>query len=429
MKTAEKWENIFEKFSILEHIKKDGFYEISAKDIKEFHEPRLMAKYDFSKTRPAIFKNNNLGILPITKGKYIIGKFDLYYRIEQLKMEPKVLTLPPYIETIDPDNIYSEANALHVGYLTGMLDGVVNEHLVQSISGRMGTEDFDFNINVLGTNNTVKINASKPQIEIDGGYESENYVVLVEAKNKSTTDFIVRQLYYPYRFWMNKLSKNVIPVFFIYDSGIYTVYKYKFVEPNNYNSLQLLDVKSYVINYPQSKDKLYHVFHNARVKEEDKNIPFPQADSFTRIIELLSCLDEHELSSKEIAEKIELDDRQGNYYLDALCYLKLGKIIKRGSKKYCQLSELGKTVLTKQVHFRNIKFLELMLEHKVFYLTLKYYLENSENFPSREIIKESILKHSTVIERSRDKNNAIETADRRASTVKAWLYWATHTQI
>lgn len=40
------WEALFEKYDILSHIESDGKFIISASQIKEYREPRLMAKFD-----------------------------------------------------------------------------------------------------------------------------------------------------------------------------------------------------------------------------------------------------------------------------------------------------------------------------------------------------------------------------------------------
>lgn len=422
MKTAEIWEEIFDKYHILEHIEKEGFFEISSKQIGEFHEARLMAKYDFSSSQPKIFKDNHLGILPITRGKYIIGKFELYAKLKDIKEEPEVVTLPSYIETIDPDNIYSEANALHVGLITGMLDKTVGEHLVQSISGRMSTDGFDFDIKVADeVNACAHVKVDKPQIEIDGGYESKKYVVLVEAKNRKSEDFIVRQLYYPYRYWADKVSKPIIPIFFLYDSGVYTVYKYTFKDKNNYNSLDLVDAKKYVVEYANAKQKVYDIFCNSKLMKDSDKIPFPQADSFTKVINMLTILDDEGSKTKlEIAELLDVVSRQGYYYADAGIYL--GLVEKDGNTDDYGLSHLGKTIINQETHIRNSLLCECILKHRVFYLTLEYYYKY-DKFPSRELIKKYIIQYSSIRARSKDKTKLPDTINRRISTVLCWTRW------
>lgn len=62
------WEQLFEKYDILNRIDMSGSFQISATQIKEFREPRLMAKFDHTLNLPIIFSENKLSILPITRG-------------------------------------------------------------------------------------------------------------------------------------------------------------------------------------------------------------------------------------------------------------------------------------------------------------------------------------------------------------------------
>ena len=62
------WESLFRKYDILGHIERAGQFQISAKQIKEVREPRIMAKFDHTINRPQIFADNKLCILPITRG-------------------------------------------------------------------------------------------------------------------------------------------------------------------------------------------------------------------------------------------------------------------------------------------------------------------------------------------------------------------------
>ena len=193
---AQLWEEIFADYNILDEIKENGYFKITADQIRVYKEPRLMAKFDFSKQLPKIFKENDLGILPIRNGEYVIGKFNLFENIKNTKYEEiniKKVELPSFIETIDPDNIYSESNALNVASLSGMFKDAFDEELYETIQGKMRTNTFDFIISSNKVENNIEVNGAA--IEIDGGYESKSKVVLVEAKNSMPEDFIIRQLY------------------------------------------------------------------------------------------------------------------------------------------------------------------------------------------------------------------------------------------
>lgn len=82
-KNNEAWNLLFKKYNINDEINKNGYFEITADEIKTSgREPRLMTKFDSSENLPDIFKSNELAILPIKRGLYIIGKFQNYQLVD-----------------------------------------------------------------------------------------------------------------------------------------------------------------------------------------------------------------------------------------------------------------------------------------------------------------------------------------------------------
>ena len=416
---AELWEDIFEKYNIISVIDKKGLFRISADQIRDYKEPRLMTKFDFSKQLPDVFKRNNLGILPINNGEYIIGRFYLFQNIANTSyenIEPIKVQLPDYIKTIDPDNIYSESNALNVALLSGMITKSVGEDVVETIQGKMRATGFSFEID--GTDGKKQIEIDRPAMEIDGGYESKNKVVLIEAKNYLPKDFIIRQLYFPYRHWKEKVSKPIIPIFFAYDNGIYTFFIYEFADLYDYNSLSLKEIKRYIINDKSSDDLKRNIFKNVETVEDlpQRLIPFPQADSFNRIIGIADLVDSKINTAIDISEEYEFDVRQGSYYLAAAKYL---DIIDKVDGEYV-LTPLGYAVVNLDMRSRNEKLIEAILKHKVFNEAYKYYL-NNEKIPDRVFIIELMKKYTDI--------QSEETLNRRASTVRGWVEWIIGAQV
>ena len=416
---SQLWDDIFLDFNILDEIDSNGYFKITADQIRNYKEPRLMTKFDFSKQLPEVFKNNDLGILPINNGEYIIGKFNLFKNISNTgyeEIEPKKMYLPSYIETIDPDNIYSESNALNVALLSGMISDSIGEDVVETIQGKMRANGFYFNID--GVNGQNKIEIERPAMEIDGGYEGVNSVVLIEAKNYLPKDFIIRQLYFPYRHWYEKLTKPIIPIFFAYDNGIYTFFIYKFYDLLNYNSLDLVCIKRYIICSEESEINKKYIFDNVTTIDDlpQDIIPFPQADSFNRIIGIADLVASGIDNATDIANEYEFDVRQGSYYLAAAKYL---DIVNKDNGKYV-LSTLGFSIVNLDMKSRNKKIIEFILKHKVFYYTYKYYLDNNE-MPDRKFIIDLINKYTDI--------QSFETMNRRASTVRGWIEWIIGAQI
>ena len=238
------WNKLFEKYSILENIEKYNRFEITSTQINEFREARLMTKFDFRSHLPKIFKENKLSILPITRGTYIISNFDAYKDFENISDEVISIPFPQHIESIEYGNITSEAIALNCAFITSIIEDFMEEDGVKpTISGRMSSSSFDFNINTLD-NTTVPVSITNSQIEIDGGFEGYKSLALIEAKNVVSSDFIIRQLYYPFRLWNSRMKKKVRPMYLMYTNDTFTLYEYKFHDPNNYNSLELIRQKT-----------------------------------------------------------------------------------------------------------------------------------------------------------------------------------------
>lgn len=302
-------------------------FEISADQIKEFREPRLMTKFDTKESLPKIF--NNMSILPNSRGTYLIGYFDTYEEFPPIEREIHHVYFPEYLETIDKDNINSEANAINAICISGILDDFLeDDEFLHTISGKMSSGIFKFNIYDKKFKKYVNINVNNSQIEIDAGFENMNSICLIEAKNIVHDNFIVRQLYYPLRCWKNKVSKPIRTVFMIYSNNIFRLIEYEFTDVNNYNSIRFIKQKNYSFEVVTiSLDDLIDIYKNSKSLPEPEGVPFLQANNFNTVISLLELLNEEELTPSEIADKIGFDIRQSDYYFNAARYLGLAEKI------------------------------------------------------------------------------------------------------
>lgn len=412
------WEKIFDKYSIIDCIHKNGFFEITSEQINEFREARLMTKFDHKSNLPKLFQENKLTILPLTRGSYVIGPFAAYHKIEQLNNDIIKISFPSHIQSIDYENITSEAAAINTAFVAGILaDFIEDDTILPTVSGRMSSTEFNFNIKNVINNRYVPLKIVNSQIEIDGGYEGKSALTLLEAKNSISDDFLIRQLYYPYRLWKSKLRKDVRPVFLIYSNGVFSLFEYAFEDTYFYNSLKLVKQKNYTIEPERIKfEEIYRIFRSVSIVPEPE-IPFPQADSFKRIINLCELLYENQiLTNDEITSNYDFDARQTNYYTDACRYL--GLVDKRraeGAVNYF-LSDRGRGLFKLSIKERNLKLTEWILEHKPFYLTFKRFLELVK-MPNKTEVTEIMKKSALYNVRSE------ETYKRRASTIVGWLNW------
>jgi hypothetical protein len=410
------WEHLFSKYNIISVVKKSGFFRISASLIKEFREPRLMTKFDHNSNLPEIFRNNNLSILPVTRGDYIIAPIELYQDIDaNNNSEIKYFSIPEHLQSLN-QIISSESNAINSAYISGILsDFLEEEDLLPTISGRMGSGCFSFRVDSSENKIKLDVDVENSQIEIDGGYEGLASFAIIEAKNSLSYDFLIRQLYYPFRLWSEKVDKPVRPIFMIYANGLFYLYEYKFSNLNYYNSIELVKTGLYSLEERAvSQEEIVGLLYLDQSLKEPE-LPFPQANSFERIINLCELLYDRKLTKDEITSKYDFNSRQTNYYTDAGRYL--GLIVKKRSDDiYFELTPLGTRILILKFKERQLKFAELILKHKVFADSLKLYFEKAEEPSKPEIV--SIMKACRLY-----KIDSEITFKRRASTVLSWIDW------
>ena len=250
--------------------------------------------------------------------------------------------------------------------------------IVPTVSGRMGSGDFDFNIRDTLTDKQLNIDVSNSQIEIDAAYEGVNYLSLLEAKRDISDDFLVRQLYYPYRVWQRRVSKPVKPIFLVYSNGIYHLYEYEFVNPNEYSSLQLVKQKNYSIEDTEiTTEDIINVLKSVKIENEPQYVPFPQADSFERVINLCELLNGgSEYDREKITQNYDFDSRQTNYYISAGRYLGLIQEYKR-NQPY-RLTSNGIAILKLNYKQRQLAYCQKILSHKIFNEVTRLYFERGK---------------------------------------------------
>ena len=416
----EAWEKIFEKYDVVNKVKTKGQFHIKSKQIKEFREPRLMAKWDSSESLPKVLKENHINILPNSRSSYVLSDFKLYEKIPNITDNTTDIhkVSVPQFETLNIKNITSEANAINLLILSNILDDFLGvENNVQTFNGRMGTGNFNF---VVDTKRGVKekVIVNNAQCEIDAGFENEESVIIMEAKNVIYPDFHIRQLYYPYRLWKSRVKKPIRLVFSVYSNMIFRLYEYKFEHADDYSSIHLIKSKSYSVQDTKiTYDDLLNVYHKTQVKTDDNmetaDVTFIQADSFERVISLLEQLYEDSMTTNEVAEMMQFDPRQSDYYFNAGRYLGLFEKVKDENKGsiVMQLTTLGKDVYNLDYKDRQLKLVELILEHKIFN-DLFSYVFNKQELPSKEMVRNKMREYNVCSE------NLI---NRRSSSVIAWI--------
>ncbi|MDQ3816156.1 MAG: hypothetical protein M3362_00520 [Acidobacteriota bacterium] len=388
-----------------------------------------MTKFDHQLNLPSIFKDNDLTIQPNSRGTYLIGHFESY---KQLIPPPdddaddiEIVPFPDEIETIDPTNLYSESAALLCALNTGIIHNVLEEDAVAlTVLGRMSTGKFSYRINDTRRGTPYEIKVENAQLEIDSGFEGERSFAVVEAKNTNIEDFLIRQLYYPYRLWADKTRKDVMPVFMTFSNDIFSFYVYRFTDDNLYNSIELVRRKRYQIGELDIELKdIVKALDATRVGPEPSGVPFPQADSFDRIVDLLTRLKGVGVMSRdEITDYYAFDPRQTSYYTSAAKYLGLvdGKRDKELGAVFFLTKEGAAIMGMKQTRQRNLALVKAILSRRVFNKALRQTLNQGATVTTHEAV--DIMKAATL------DNMNLSTIPRRASTVVGWVNWIVRLQ-
>lgn len=313
------WENIFDRYKLLSKVKRDGFVDITADELKavEGKEPRNLTKVDFREKLPNIMREEGLSILAIKNGLYRIAENDPFINIqEEINTNIIELSPPSDIISIDPFNIKSESAALDIAAASDMHKIIFGEDSKLTIRGRL-RGSLDFNIG------RTPYNIEGVQIEVDGGYEANSAIHLIEAKIGYSNNINIRQLLYPQLFWESQISgrKHIKSYVFYLQGDIFRFIPYYYDGSIGYADHS--EEKAFIFKQPTSSIfSLYDI--QIDQSKIDISVPFPQADKFDTINTMLITISEHTcLNKEELKTYFAIVDRQIDYYFNALKWLKL----------------------------------------------------------------------------------------------------------
>lgn len=157
-------------------------------------------------------------------------------------------------------------------------------------------------------------------------------------------------------------------------------------------------------------DELLDTLDGLDTVSEPRGIPFPQANSLDRVIDLCISLDFRNSDKDRIAEDYKFVDRQADYYSRAAEYLGL---VRRTSDKEVELADPGIDFLELRDSEATLYLMKLILCHAPFRESFDVLLETGE-MPSADLVAEIIRKNTWYTG---------STPRRRASTVISWLRW------
>lgn len=392
------WDIIFNKLQILGSVDKCWYYDITADDIKRIsnREPRLMTKIDYEEVLPQIMKENQLSILAISNWVYRIARTNPFIKIAPISSVENIkkMMVRDDIYTIDPFSIKTESQILDLCGVNWILDEVFWEKSYLTIRWRIRIDS-----EIGFTLNSTKYNISWVQIEVDGGYEWDSSINLVEAKMWGRGNLSIRQLLYPELFWKSHVAnKEIRSHVLLYERNIirfipfYIVSNWEYILDSN-NEKQFQFIRPDIEVFEISKVPIKEWFLNY-------DAPFPQADDFDKVVSMFIYISSGYNSKDELSREFDIVSRQIDYYYSVLSFLGLCKNERGDSitltERWEQLSWLSKDELL-------IELAKIIFSSKIFHDAYKYGVD-------------------LVDEKDFDKwRISGSTIKRRLQTVNAWI--------
>lgn len=401
-----------------EALERDGIFPVSADDLKRHggREPRLMAKIDTLAERPAALAERALALFPVRNGRYVLFpdpeqksfyRFDGYADPGPVRIHRSRADLEAF-DTFPRGREASESQALDFAHLAGLLGAFCGDADMRlTLRGRFFSGDFAFATPLRG----LRVEVGGVQVEVDAGYEGEG-IHLVEAKRGRREDFHIRQLWYPWLHWKARTRKRVRPVFFAYSNGQYFLSEFAFGE--RFGELEPVRNRAYLLDEsPLAELDLKRLLADAPPAAEPAG-PFPQANDLDKVVDLVQIAAAGEGLSKEgIAETFGMDERQGDYYGNAACFLGL---LERGEAGYGATDAGRRFALLRTRAGRTAALIDRMLsvpalrEFLALLVARDYRVEKIAPGEMADVIR-------------RTSGLSASTPSRRASTVRAWLTW------
>ncbi len=415
-KNERTWKRLLDDQPIERHIHRNGYYDIHSKQINRLMESRLACKFDFKKQVPKPLSKRNYSVLAINNGVYRIAQTDPFIKLLpactiDTKDPSYSFTLPSHITTLDSNRINSESKALDCALHSGILKQVFGEDVSLVLRGRERAVEFEFSLPSFAEKTEIPYPINGVQMEVDGGFEGENGIYLIEAKIGTIEENIsLRQLIYPQLHYSKILNKPVKSFYLCFDQ-INLTYHFQYLNFANNGKYKFDKSWTFKIegNSPCIDEQHFSIdLINVNNELTNVEVPFPQADNFKRIIKTFTTL---AFDKSEALEKFELfpaadmnlSSRQFDYYANVLLWLRVAKRNKDGT---FSLTPLGKNLALLSTPKIVQEFAKIIFSNDFFNAVW--------HDPQRKIPATRIIERNNL-------NPKATTVHRRLQTVKSWI--------
>lgn len=200
-------------------------------------QPRLLAYQTSLENRPNIFKDNNLYIIPVKNGTYLLTQHNIYKELVYEDIPILNINRNPSSLILSIGN--SETSTIDNVRYSGILER--SEILAEPIThGPLLNGRHRCNIDITLNGEPHEIRGV--QYEIDACFESQNKILTIEGKssNKKIDSFNIRQLFFPYKTLKEQIgNKKEIICLFIHElNSIINIWKFTFENSSELNSIK-----------------------------------------------------------------------------------------------------------------------------------------------------------------------------------------------
>ncbi len=423
MERDDSWRRLFDRLPVDRELAEHGIFHVTADDLKRHggREPRLMAKIDILAERPAPLVERGLALFPTRNGRYALfpdPEQKSFFRFPVESFPPVRAFRSAFdlsrLDTYPRGQEMSESQALDFAYLSSMLSAFCGDESMRlTMRGRFFSGDFSFRTPL----KSLPVEVSRVQIEVDAGFEGDSGLYLVEAKRGHRQDFHVRQLWYPYLHWAARTGKRIMPIFFTYSNGIHLLSE--FALGRDFGDVRLVRQRAYCLEEPLADMDLPVELAQTPVGPIPAE-PFPQANDLDKLVDLVQAAAVNPLEKTEIAERFGFNERQGDYYGNAGCYLgflRRGEIGFEASPEGVAFALLRSRAERTRALIRRMAAIPGLRSALGLLVERGYRVEKISPEELASLMPErDDSAPSTSLRRA-------STALRRASTLRAWLVW------
>jgi C-terminal AAA-associated domain len=384
---------------------------LTAKQVNRIseREARNMAYMDELSKVPSIFRDNSLFLLPVANGRYAIVRGHGYHSLEEGAIRREEFRPAFPLETAILEPTKSEGSAIAYALNTGLISHLTGVSPVfLGAPGRFYLDAFEFDVD-----GGAHLSQKGAQAEIDGFFYGRNAAMVMEFKAHHCEDFLIRQLYYPFRHWSGRADRYgwsaVRPYFvdFDWETTTYRFFEYDFSNPTDYESIHLVAARSiHVVPRERPLRGILEVSPDPGLAKLT-----PQADKIERVLRVPFEVAAGNQNAFLLAEQEGFTTRQSSYYRRAAEALGL---VNRSSGEY-RLTELGRKFVRLSDSERNdlvaVQLARIPAFNEIFHVI--------GGRPGRQIDRSEI----GGILRANDVRIHGSTIPRRVQTVLSWLRW------